>query len=56
MRRNYQLLYYVALKCENYRDTGISKKYRVLRRILKRYAFFTVLVALPFPSHILIKV
>ena len=23
---NYQLVHYVAEKCENYRDTGVSKK------------------------------
>ena len=26
MTRNYQLVYYVAEKCGNYRDTGVSKK------------------------------
>ena len=25
MSRNYQLVYYVAQKCVNYRDTGVSK-------------------------------
>jgi hypothetical protein len=25
MRRNYDLVYYVADKCGNYRDTGVSK-------------------------------
>ena len=26
MTRNYQLVYYIAQKCLNYRDTGVSKK------------------------------
>jgi hypothetical protein len=26
MTRDYDLLYYVAKKCVNYRDTGVSKK------------------------------
>ena len=26
MTRNYQLVYYVAQKCVNYRDTGVSNK------------------------------
>ena len=26
MTRNYQLVYYVAQKCVNYRDTGVSKE------------------------------
>ena len=28
MSRNYQLVYYVAQKCVNYRDTGVSKNPR----------------------------
>ena len=27
MRRNYQLVYYVAQKCVNYRDTAVYKNY-----------------------------
>jgi hypothetical protein len=32
MTRNYQLVYYVAQKCGNYRDTGVSKNNKKRRK------------------------
>ena len=40
LMRNYQLVYYIAQKCANYRDTGVSKN--VLIR-----PFLSFLIVLP---------
>ena len=33
--RNYELVYYVAHKCVNYRDTGVSKNNIMISKIKK---------------------